>query len=96
MFVYTEEEKASMIDKFFQSKERLVLKDFPKKLKHRYLCLLWIQTLFEPKKMYTEKDINKILMNVYEDYVMIRRYLVDYQLLSRERDGSLYWVNLES
>lgn len=92
MFEYTNEEKESMIDKFFISRDDLKFKSFPKKQKHKYLCLLWVKTLFEENTFYTEKEVNHILEDVYKDYVMIRRYLVDYQLLNREMDGSRYWV----
>jgi DNA-binding HxlR family transcriptional regulator len=47
---------------------------------------------FEPEKQYTERDVNVILEEIYEqDYVTLRRYLVDYGYLDRSRDGSAYW-----
>ena len=93
MFEYTIEEKNAVIDKFFISRNNLKLLIFPKKQKHKYLCFLWIQSLFVKKRYYTEKEVNIILKDVYQDYVMIRRYLVDYGLLEREKDGSRYWKN---
>ncbi len=33
-----------------------------------------------------------ILKPIYHDYVMIRRYLIEYGFLDRHRDGSAYWV----
>ena len=29
---------------------------------------------------------------MYEDYVHIRRYLIEYGFLDRKADGSAYWV----
>jgi hypothetical protein len=57
------------------------------------LCLLWIIELFDPNEFYTEKEVNGILKPVYVDYVMLRRYLVDFKLLDRKKDGSLYWLS---
>ncbi|WP_081311928.1 DUF2087 domain-containing protein [Brochothrix thermosphacta] len=42
-------------------------------------------------KSYTEKEVNTILYNWYDDFVILRRYLVDYHFLKREDDGSLYY-----
>lgn len=92
MFDYSLTEKTSMIDKFFESKNHLKLLVIPKKLKHKYLCLLWIRDLFKPNKIYSEIEVNHVLMDVYEDYVLIRRMLIDYNLLERAKDGSAYWV----
>jgi len=92
MFDYTMEEKKAVIDKYFQSGDTLSLIRFPKKLKQKYLCLLWVIDLFDVNKEYTEKEVNQILKPVYADYVMLRRYLVDFNLLDRKKDGSLYWL----
>ena len=49
---------------------------------------------FDPEKQYTERDVNLILEEISEeDYVTIRRYLVDYGYLTRARDGSVYRKN---
>ncbi|MGE4571586.1 MAG: DUF2087 domain-containing protein [Candidatus Izemoplasmatales bacterium] len=93
MFDYSLQEKEEVLNKFFIDKDKLTLIRFPKKLKQKYLCLLWIITLFDTNKAYSEKEVNQILEPVLDDYVMIRRYLVDYGLLKRELDGSKYWVN---
>ena len=91
MFDYTMEEKNAVIDKFFHTGDTLSLIRFPKKLKQKYLCLLWVIDLFDHDKQYTEKEVNHILKPVYGDYVMLRRYLVDFNLMDRKKDGSLYW-----
>ncbi|QLY39967.1 DUF2087 domain-containing protein [Hujiaoplasma nucleasis] len=93
MFDYSLQEKEEVLNKFFIDKDKLIMIRFPKKLKQKYLCLLWIITLFDTYKAYSEKEVNQILEPVLDDYVMIRRYLVDYGLLKRELDGSKYWVN---
>ncbi|MFP4478368.1 MAG: DUF2087 domain-containing protein [Candidatus Izemoplasmatales bacterium] len=93
MFEYTIQEKNEVLEKYFESGDKLVLKIFPKKQKQKYLCLLWLMTLFEKDRFYNEKEINQILQDVYVDYVMVRRYLIDFGLVHRKKDGSLYWLS---
>jgi hypothetical protein len=42
--------------------------------------------------IYGEKDVNKILLEVYDDYVTLRRYLIEHGILDRSRDGREYWL----
>jgi len=92
MFHYTDRELEEALNKFFVSDNPMVLNVLPKKQKDKYLCFLWIRTLFDQQQTYDEKEVNNILKPVYKDYVMLRRYLIDYQLLKRYEDGSKYWV----
>jgi hypothetical protein len=50
---------------------------------------------FRPRTWYAEPEVNEILKAWYEgaatDYVSIRRYLIDYQILDRE-DAGRYWL----
>jgi hypothetical protein len=92
MFEYTENEKNQVLEKYFINDGSLQLVIFPKKQKQKYLCLLWIADMFQKEKDYSEKEVNALLEPVYPDYVMVRRYLVDYDLLNRTPDGSRYWV----
>jgi hypothetical protein len=93
MFDYNENEKQAVLEKYFSDSKTLNLIAFPKKQKQKFLCLLWIITLFEKDRTYTEKEVNSLLKEVHPDFVMIRRYLIDYKLLTREKDCSKYWVN---
>jgi hypothetical protein len=95
MFDFQPSEKKEVLEKYFNQEDGLSLVLFPKKQKQKYLCLLWIKDLFSPGKIYTEREVNEILKKVYPDFVMIRRYLIDYHLLYRKADGSSYWKNLE-
>ena len=94
MFEITVKEKTDVLDLYFESKNPLVLRQFPSKQKRKYICLLWIVAKLDKDFEYSEQELNAILKTVYHDYVMIRRYLVDYKLLSRKTDGSVYWVTL--
>ncbi len=45
---------------------------------------------FDIKKNYTEKEVNKKLYKYYDDYVLLRRYMVDFGILDRTDNGSCY------
>ena len=68
------------------------LKVFPKKEKQKVILLYLIIKLFNKNEKYSETEINDILRPVYEDYVILRRYLVDYNFLNRLDNGQIYWV----
>ena len=40
-----------------------------------------------PNRDLSEWELNELLKPMYEDFVELRRYLVDYKLLNRSRDG---------
>jgi hypothetical protein len=47
---------------------------------------------FSKGKTYSEKEVNRILQRVYEDYVSLRRALVEYGFIERTNDGRKYWL----
>lgn len=44
---------------------------------------------------FTEKELNILLKDIYSDYAVLRRYLVDYSYLIRNLEGSIYKINEE-
>ena len=85
----SEEEIKKVLNIYFKE-ERLI--QIPKKEKKRVVILLYISRKFQKNTYYTEKEVNEILKDVFEDFVMIRRYLIDYKLLNRNKEGTKYWV----
>jgi len=62
----------------------------------RWLVVLrWLVTKFEPGLRYTEKQVNAILSEVHGDYATMRRDLIDYGFMDRERGGVSYWLVAE-
>ena len=56
------------------------------------LVLRWLQQRFEPDTRYTELQVNLILeKHCAHESTTVRRYMVDYKMLARKRDGSMYW-----
>jgi hypothetical protein len=91
-FDITEADKSEAIKRYVESTSPLVLKVFPKKEKQKVILLYLIIKLFDESRKYDEQEINDILRPVYNDFVILRRYLVDYNLLGRLDNGKSYWV----
>ncbi|MFZ5352014.1 MAG: DUF2087 domain-containing protein [Bacillota bacterium] len=91
-FNVTRQESEKVLDKYFNKDSDRTLKSFNMKEKNKLIVLKEIAKRFEAGRTYHEKEINEILMKVYEDHVTLRRYLVEYGFLDREQDGSRYWL----
>ena len=61
----------------------------PAQRSKRRVLLDHMVQVFEPGERYSENDVNAMLRAFSDDYVTIRRYLVDEDLLSRE--NGVYW-----
>lgn len=88
----TTEERDKIIKNVFESFSPLKLKVFSAKEKKKIVILSTIAQQFEKNIIYPEKEINRILGNIYEDYATLRRYLVEYGYMERTRDCSEYWL----
>ncbi|NBA60654.1 DUF2087 domain-containing protein [Enterococcus mundtii] len=60
-----------------------------RKEKNTRLLFDHLYSKFEFDKDYLESEINTILKSIYSDHAILRRYLVDYRYLDREKDGSI-------
>ena len=87
----TESEREKILRSVFTSLDPLKLKIFSAKEKKKLVALARIAECFEYGRTYTEKEINSILESVFQDYVTLRRYLIEYGFLDRRTDCSLYW-----
>jgi hypothetical protein len=68
------------------------LKVIPAKRNKKYIIFDYIaNTFFDENVSYTESEVNEILKNIYPDFALIRRYLVDFKLINRTRDCKIYW-----
>ncbi len=69
------------------------LTTIPSKQKKLLVVLQWLATLFERERLYSEAEVNTILKSAYEqDFVSLRRDMVDLGFLRRERGGGKYWL----
>jgi predicted transcriptional regulator len=65
------------------------LKTIPSQRKKREAILRHVVKAFEVGKRYSEKRVNEILSQYYEDTATLRRELIGYGLMQRE--GGEYW-----
>ena len=91
-FLITEEESKKITLGVFSSQSPLKLKVFSSKEKKKIVILRRVIQEFERGRVYSEKQVNQILKDIYGDYAILRRCLVDYGYMDRARDGSKYWV----
>ena len=68
------------------------LRQIPTKRRKFEAVLRYVVRAFEPNRKYTEKEVNEILSQYNEDTAVLRRGMIDNQMMSREPDGSLYWL----
>ena len=88
--VITKNEK--IIKTYFKEGRLLSL---PNNRQKRLVVLENILKLFEMDHEYGEREVNTILLNVYDDVFLIRRELIESNLMKRTRDGRSYWINTE-
>ena len=62
----------------------------PKKHHAKLEIFAFFHNIFEFDKQYAEQEINEIIKPYYDDYAIIRRYLVDYKYLIRDKQGKIY------
>ena len=65
----------------------------PKKEKNKLLVLQIVLEMLKAKSLeFTEKELNEEIKEIYPDYSLIRRYLVDYKFLERDNYGRMYKI----
>ncbi|MCL2527523.1 MAG: DUF2087 domain-containing protein [Defluviitaleaceae bacterium] len=93
-YAITQAEREEVLKRYFGPDNRLLIKGFPAKEKRKIIIMQKLICDFETGKEYTEKEVNGILSQYYEDYVSVRRAMIQYGFIDRNKDGTLYWVKL--
>jgi predicted transcriptional regulator len=68
------------------------LMQIPVKRKKLLIVLKVLAKRFELNRHYTEAEVNEIIAAFCTDFATLRRELVDFHCLEREKDGSKYWL----
>lgn len=89
-YAVTREESQRIAGNYFDDAGHL--KEFPSKEKKKIVVLRQIMNNFTSDRQYTEAEINRVLERIFEDYVTIRRELIEYGFMDRTKDCSQYWV----
>lgn len=67
------------------------IRQYPANLEERGKLLAHVaKSVFRPEEVLTEREVNERLLSYSEDVAVLRRYLVDYQLVERRSDGTEY------
>ena len=76
--------------KYFKNDKLMMI---PKKEKNKLLVLQIVLEMLKEKSLeFTEKELNEAIKEIYPDYSLIRRYLVDYKFLERDNYGKMYKI----
>ena len=76
--------------KYFKNDKLIMI---PKKEKNKLLVLQIVLEMLKVKSLeFTEKELNEAIKEIYSDYSLIRRYLVDYKFLERDNYGRIYKI----
>ncbi|RAP75138.1 DUF2087 domain-containing protein [Paenibacillus montanisoli] len=94
-YALTQDEYTALLNKFLPHGLSGPLTGLPRKEKRKAALLRHIAGSFKKGRKYKEPEVNDVLKRFMADeYVTLRRYLVDYGFLSRESDGSSYWLSV--
>ena len=85
-FGITDRRRLAVLRAFFRNGQ---LQSMPAAAGKRAVVLDHLATLFEPGHRYAEREVDAVLRSVHPDYAMLRRHLVEAQLLAR--DHGVYW-----
>lgn len=91
-YAITTEQKQKILKNYFKQGLDGPLDIFPSKEKRKIVILQHVMKRFDAAKTYSEADVNNVLRSVYDDFVTLRRYLIEYGFMDRSRDGMEYWV----
>lgn len=89
-YAITEEERAKVLATFIDANGRV--KSLPTKEKRKIIILQEVIKKFEANQNYTEKEVNEILKQIFDDHVTVRRYLIEYGFMKRSSDCQNYWL----
>lgn len=91
-YMITRAEEEKILETMFSSLSPLKLKVFSSREKKKIVILKKISEEFDKNKRYSEKDVNGIIKQIYEDFATIRRYLIEYGFMERTNDCKEYWL----
>ena len=94
-YAITQIEKEEVLNRYFGTDNQLLIKQFPAREKKKIIILQKIMNDFELGRQYTEKEVNNTLKQYYDDFVSVRRSLIEYGFMDRSGDGVRYWVKLQ-
>lgn len=89
-YAITRAHQKEVMEKFFD--EQGHLKQLPKKEKDKIVVLFHFASQLNYNVRYTEAQLNASIQAIYEDFVTVRRYLIQYGFMDRTKDCKEYWL----
>jgi hypothetical protein len=80
-------DRERVLESFVDAAGRLL--SIPAQRKKRLVVLHWLVEDFQPGRLYPEVEVNRIISRRHADFFALRRYLVDEELMQRQR--GVYW-----
>ena len=80
--IEVESDRSQVLRDFFDGER---LKSIPAQRKKRVAVLQELLRRFEPERTYTEREVNELLAQAHEDVATLRRELIIYGFMERER-----------
>jgi len=93
-YAITQAEREDILKRYFGPDNKLLIKGFPAKEKRKIIIMQKIMADFKAERKYSEKEVNALLKQYYDDYVSVRRAMIQYGFLDRNENGTMYWVRL--
>jgi hypothetical protein len=81
------------IERFFDKQGRLP--QLPVRADTQRELSEYLAGFLEVGQRFTEREVNDILMRFSDEYVALRRMLIDYRVLMRDSRGASYWRAVE-
>jgi hypothetical protein len=91
-YIVTKAEEEKILEAMFTSLSPLKLKVFSSKEKKKIVTLKKISEQFEKNRHYSEKEVNSVLKEIYDDFATLRRYMIEYGFMERTNDCKEYWL----
>lgn len=89
-YATTEKERKSVLTNYFKQGLDGPLETFPSKEKRKIIILQHIMKRFDPNQIYTERQVNDVLKKIHPDFATLRRYLIEYGFMERNKDCTEY------
>ena len=86
----SEKDKKKIIETYITPAGKLT--HYPDTDQAKKVILEHILDRFSKGEKYGDAEVNAILMNIYTDYTLLKRDLLEFDFLNRTEKGSIYWV----
>lgn len=77
------------MSRFFNREGRIAA--FPAKADRKLQLLSYLAEQFDMGERYSESEVDEVLARYYDDYIYLRRSLIEFGLFDRDPATAMYW-----